>query len=192
MKKILPVIVFGEVLFDIFPEERHLGGAPFNFALHLHRLGIPIIFVSRIGKDNLGKEILSFAQKNKFPALGIQSDSEKPTGEVVISPNAFGGPRFEILADRAYDFIAPDPLLDSLKDLSWVYFGSLAQRNFVSRQTIQKFIKDRKGKGKVVLDLNLRPPFYNYSIVESSLVHCDLLKVNGQELDELKNLLGLQ
>ncbi len=189
---IQPVVIFGEVLFDLFSEERCLGGAPFNFAFHLHRLGVPVAFISRVGEDALGKEVLAFAKQNEFPTKGIQRDVNKSTGEVTVSPNAFGGPRFEILVDRAYDFIDSDPFLESIKEPSWVYFGTLAQRNVISRKTIREYLKSRKGKTKVILDLNLRPPFFDYGIIDGSLGFCDLLKVNDQELAKIKTILGLE
>ena len=191
-QSVMEALVLGEVLFDIFEDSRCLGGAPFNFAYHLRHLGISTIFVSRIGNDKLGREIVSYSKKTGFPMERIQVDPEKPTGEARVFPNSFGGPRFEILTDRAYDFIEKDSSLSSKETPSLIYFGTLAQRNEVSRKTIIKYLENNKGKSRIFLDLNLRSPFFNYNIVDASLSLCDVLKVNNEELDAIQNLLGLK
>tara|TARA_B100000686_G_C16652249_1_gene896218 strand:- start:79 stop:993 length:915 start_codon:yes stop_codon:yes gene_type:complete len=192
MTKLLgKVLVLGEVLFDVFEDERKLGGAPFNFSYHLHHLGIPTTFVSRVGRDKMGLEILDFIKKQGWLEGGLQIDPEKPTGEARVSPYAFGGPRFEILIDRAWDYIENGDFLESLETPSLIYFGTLAQRGSVSRQTIIKYLKNKKDESTVFLDLNLREPFYDFGIVENSLSICDILKVNARELDVIRSLLDL-
>lgn len=178
-------------MFDIFPGERCLGGAPFNFAFHLHCLGAPVIFVSRVGEDELGKSILDFARRYDFPIEGIQLDSQHATGEVKVSLDSRGSPKFEILTDRAYDYIECDSLLKGLNTPPLVYFGTLAQRNTVSRRTIRATLESFSGRSTLFLDLNLRAPFYTRGIIESSLELCDVLKVSGEELDELRRILEL-
>ena len=95
-----PVLVIGEVLFDQFTDHRRLGGAPFNLAFHLHQMGIPVKFISRVGDDNAGREILEFADQHGFPTEGIQIDPDHPTGEVRVTLDASGIPEFEILPGR--------------------------------------------------------------------------------------------
>lgn len=189
-----PVIVLGEVLFDIFPQEKCLGGAPFNFAFHLHCLGVPVIFISRVGEDALGRAILDFAGKHDFPAEGIQIDPGHSTGEVQVTFDASGSHTFEILQDRAWDYIERNSYLNELLQgrPPLVYFGSLAQRNAVSFETIRDVLKAFSHRSTLFMDLNLRPPFYNRDIIEHSLRFCDILKVSGEELDELKGILDLE
>ena len=183
-----PNIVLGEILFDIFPGERCMGGAPFNFAFHLHCLGMPVVFISRVGEDPLGREIFNFAQRYGFPVEGIQTDAEHPTGEVQVSLDSRGSPKFEILPDRAYDHIE---LNSSLTTPPLVYFGTLAQRSAVSRKTIRDILKKFSKDSMLFMDMNLRAPFYDRGIIESSLELCDVLKVSGEELEELRNVFQL-
>jgi len=188
---IKPSVVLGEVLFDIFPGGRCLGGAPFNFAFHLHSLGVPVVFASRVGRDELGNSILDFARRHDFPVNGIQLDGEHATGEVKVSLDSRGSPKFEILPDRAYDYMEHNDFLKGLDSPPLVYFGTLAQRNAASRRTIREVLKSFSGRSILFLDLNLRPPFYTRGIIESSLEFCDVLKVSGEELDELRRILEL-
>lgn len=189
----MKAVVFGEVLFDIFPGEKCLGGAPFNFAFHLHGLGVPVVFVSRVGGDELGQSILDYASARGFPVEGIQVDPSHATGEVQVSLDALGNPEFKILRDRAYDYIEQNAFVSSLlkQEPSLIYFGSLAQRNSVSANAIQNFLRTFSGRSTLFMDLNLRAPFYNRGIIESSLEFCDILKVSGEELEELKTILAL-
>ena len=99
------IIVLGEVLFDVFPQNRRLGGAPFNFAFHLHSLGLPVAFISRVGEDERGKEILTFAKNKKFPTRGIQIDHSRSTGMVKVTLTSKGVPEYEIIKEPAWDYI---------------------------------------------------------------------------------------
>tara|TARA_B100000686_G_scaffold354369_2_gene464244 strand:- start:1029 stop:1943 length:915 start_codon:yes stop_codon:yes gene_type:complete len=190
-KSIYRAIVLGEILFDVFQNDRHLGGAPFNFAYHLLNLGVPTALISRVGDDELGRKIIAISEDLGFPTGGIQIDSDKPTGEARVLPQPFGGPRFEILTDCAYDYIKEDAFLNSQKTSELAYFGTLAQRSETSRHTIIKFLQSQKGKMTIFLDLNLRPPFYDYGIIDASLSLCDIMKVNEEELKVVQSLLGL-
>lgn len=189
----MKAVVFGEVLFDIFPEGKCLGGAPFNFAFHLHGLGVPVAFVSRVGGDELGRNILDYARDRGFPVEGIQIDPSHATGEVQVSLDALGNPEFKILRDRAYDYIERNAFVNSLVDQepSLIYFGSLAQRNSVSARAIQNCLRTFSGRSTLFMDLNLRAPFYDRDVIESSLEFCDILKVSGEELEALKTILEL-
>jgi len=188
--KVGKVIVFGEVLFDIFPERKCLGGAPFNFAIHLHHFGVPVCFVSRVGNDPRGKEILDFARKSKLPTQNIQVDPKHPTGEVRVHRSPMAGHSFEIPAHQAWDYIEWDKntrkILD--EDTSLIYFGTLAQRDPRSRETLQNILKELPAHIPVYLDLNLRPPFYNRDILQQSLSGCNYLKANDEEVFKLKEI----
>lgn len=188
------VIVLGEVLIDVFPNNKRLGGAPFNFAFHLHSLGIPVIFISRVGEDESGREILAFAKNKKLPTRGIQIDHKRSTGMVKVTVKPKGEPEFEIIKDRAWDYIDYSPYLQSIlkQDVSLVYYGSLAQRSPRSFETIQKVLQTTASRAVLMMDLNLRPPFYDRKTIETSLKFCDILKVSGEELGEVKNLLNVQ
>jgi fructokinase len=188
------VFAIGEIVFDIYPDEKFIGGAPFNFIYHLTQLGISSRFVSRIGEDELGSEFLDFAKSKNIPWEEIQRDPEKQTGEVQVFLNMQGTPRFEILKDQAFDYLEDGPKLNFDADSfpSFAYFGTLAQRNSISENTIQETMTRLKNNSKIFLDINLRSPFYNYEIIDASLKNCDILKANEEELAELKRMLGLE
>jgi len=185
-----PVLVIGEVLFDVFPDQRRLGGAPFNFAWHLHHLGVKVNFISRVGDDDSGAEILDFARQAGFPTEGIQVDPDHPTGEVRVTMEEGGGHRFEILPERAYDFLEPGSWLQTYKRNApaYVYFGSLIQRGPVASATVQEVVRWFRTRSTFVIDLNLRAPFYNREVVERTLNTADLLKLNDEELIEVSRL----
>lgn len=184
------VIVFGEVLFDIFPDGKRLGGAPFNFAIHLHQLGVPVYFVSRIGDDSLGSEIRNFTIKNEFPLDGVQVDRQHSTGEVRIRFSKNGCHSFEILPHRAWDYIEWNTGIDAILNgrVSMVYFGTLSQRQETSRQCLLRILKQASGKAPIFMDLNLRPPFYHRDLLDCSLNYCNILKANEEEMFELKEI----
>lgn len=189
-----PVMVIGEALFDVFPEEKRLGGAAFNYAFHLNGLGIRVHFISRVGDDAAGKDILDFARRFDFPIEGIQIDSEHATGEVMVKIDEKGNPDFDIVRDRAYDFIETNDYTDSLAKagIRIMYLGTLIQRNPVSREAIKNILADLQSDSLVMSDLNLRAPFYNREIVEYTLQNCDILKINQDEMEEVRLLLHFQ
>jgi fructokinase len=187
------VLAIGEVVFDIYPDEKHIGGAPFNVIYHLSQMGIASRLASRIGDDELGNEFLELSKSKGISLEGIQRDPKKPTGEVQVFLNMQGTPRFEILKDQAFDYIEGSPELTFVEGSfpDFAYFGTLAQRNSTSAKTIQETLGRLKGNSKIFLDINLRPPFYNYETIDTSLQACDILKANEEELLELKRMLGL-
>ncbi len=188
-----PVLVFGEVLFDAFPEKTCLGGAPFNFAFHLVKLGLPVHFISSIGDDSQGEEIIDFGIRNGFPLSGIQKDPDHPTGMVQVTLDGKKSPSFEILPNRAFDYIRFNEFLNNLlkDEIPLIYFGSLAQRNETSKKTLESILKRCSFRSKVFVDLNLRAPFYNKELVEKILGCCDFLKISMEELQEIKNIFNL-
>lgn len=188
------VLALGEVVFDIYPDEKYVGGAPFNFIYHLTQMGVAAQLVSRIGNDELGSEFLDYAQSNTISLEGIQRDPEKSTGEVQVFLNMQGTPRFEILRDQAFDYLEDSISLNFNEGAfpAFAYFGTLAQRSPTSAKTIRETMERLKGHSKIFLDINLRPPFYNYEIIDASLHDCDILKTNEEEIAELKRMLGLE
>jgi len=176
------VVAVGEVLWDIFGEDRHLGGAPFNFAVHCHHLGATSAIVSRVGDDDLGEEILARARALGIDAELIQVDPEHPTGQVQVTLDDEGVPTFNICTGVAYDFIETEPAaLDRLAETDIVCFGTLAQREAVSRQSIADLL-EAASAALIVCDLNLRPPHYSERTVRRSLEYADVLKLNDDEL----------
>lgn len=185
------VVGIGEALWDILPEGKKLGGAPANFAYHVSQFGLQSRVVSAIGDDRLGNEILE-----NFQDKGLHSLIEKvayPTGTVQVELDAVGVPCYDIKENVAWDNI---PFTDKLKQLAGktraVCYGSLAQRNVVSRETINAFLDampDGKGQYKV-FDINLRQGFYTKEILCSSMERCNILKINDEELVTVSRMFG--
>ncbi len=188
-----PVLVFGEVLYDTFPDRKYLGGAPFNYAYHLHHMGIPTRLISKVGGDKPGQDILERLQKIGFPIDGVQLDIIHLTGEVEVNLDAPGGPEYNILPDRAYDYIDYDPYIESLisQEISLVYFGTLAQRHSASAETLKKIFQVLASRSTFMMDINLRYPYFTSEVLQSSLQQCDILKINSAEVAAIKESLNL-
>ena len=174
-------LIFGEVLFDCFPDGREtLGGAPFNVAWNLTAFSMEPVFVSRIGNDDLGQRIVSEMNFWNMDSRYLQIDPEKPTGRVQIQLNE-GEPLFSILPDQAYDHIGLPA--KKLNTPAFLYHGSLALRNDVSRGSLMHL--KREHQCPVFIDVNLRPPWWKLELVHDFLPGATWLKLNEDELDQL-------
>jgi fructokinase len=182
------VTAIGEILFDVYPNSKALGGAPINFLYHVFKLTGQGTIVSRVGHDVLGENVRRFLTGNGIATNYIQYDHKHPTGITNVTLDEQKVPSFNIDLDRAYDFIEISTELQSLIDneTDCLYYGSLAQRNDVSRNTVQSlFGKDIK----YFCDLNIRQNFYSEDIITRSVKAADVLKVNIDELKLLNDLL---
>lgn len=181
------VTAIGEILFDIYPTTKKLGGAPLNFLYHIFKLTGQGNIVSRIGKDILGSSIFEFLNNIKMPAEFIQVDHLHPTGVASVTLNEKSEPTFTIDEDRAYDFIEKTRSLEKLinEGTDCLYFGTLAQRSEVSRATIQSLFNK---KIKYFCDLNIRQEFYSKEIIEASLKTANILKLSVGELKLLNDI----
>ena len=178
------IIVLGEILFDIFKDTQRLGGAPFNFAFHLKKMGLPVRFISRVGEDARGREILGRLSRHGFSATDIQIDADHPTGTVLVELDDAGVPRFDIRADVAYDHLDLDSLKDPDRDaVRMIYFGTLVQRTDHGFRQIQRFISRQAPHTTYFCDINMRPPHVNFQAVENCLNYSDILKLNDGELE---------
>jgi fructokinase len=178
MKKITSI---GEILFDVYEESITLGGAPFNFIYHILKLTGQGNFISRIGNDELGGEIKQFFRNNNVSDKYLQIDETHKTGVAKAELDERKVPTFTIETERAYDFIeTTDTLIGLVKnDTDCLYFGSLAQRNEVSKGTIRKLFNLASVK---FCDLNLRQNFYSKDVIEQSLYAANIVKLNSDEL----------
>ena len=186
------VLVVGEILFDIFPGYRRLGGAPFNFAYHLKKLGIDTRFISRIGKDEPGREIIDFIGRHGFNVDDIQIDANHETGTVQVKLNPDGTPEFNIRSNAAYDYITFDTSVKALLDHhppALIYFGTLMQRTQNGFQTIQQMLSKKKTVTRTLYDINLRPGGYSEKVITASLKQTDIIKLNHEELLFLSRML---
>lgn len=187
----LLVVGMGEALWDMLPEGRKLGGAPANFAYHVSQFGLDSRVVSAVGDDELGNEILAnFAEKQ----LDCQIEKVAyPTGTVQVMLDEKGVPCYEIKEGVAWDNIPYTPALENLaKQTHAVCFGSLAQRNAVSRETINRFIDQMPEDENVlkIFDINLRQHFYSKELIEASLKKSNVLKINDEELVVVGEMFG--
>jgi len=188
------ILSIGEILFDVFPGYKRLGGAPFNFAYHMKQLGLPSRFISRVGNDAEGKIIFEKLQQYGFEPDCLQMDDKFETGKVRVGVDENGKPDFNILPNTAYDNLefndSIQVMLSGTVDL--IYIGSLAQRSRKGFTTIQHILNEKRPQTKLLYDVNLRPRCYSRRIVTESLKHTDILKLNDDELHTIKDMLGFK
>ena len=185
------VVGMGEALWDILPEGKKIGGAPANFAYHVSQFGLPSCVVSAVGNDSLGKEIV-----DNLTSKGLNhhiNEVPYPTGTVQVEIDQAGIPQYDIKENVAWDNI---PYTASLRELAQntraFCFGSLAQRNVVSRETIQSYLDamPQTDDTLVVFDVNLRQGFYSKEILCTSMQRCNILKINDEELVTVSRMFG--
>lgn len=185
------VVGMGEALWDVLPEGKKIGGAPANFAYHVSQFGLPSCVVSAVGDDALGNEIIG-----NFTSKGLNHLIAKvpyPTGTVQVEIDQAGIPQYEIKENVAWDNIPYTEELEKLAaNTKAVCFGSLAQRNVVSRETIGRFLDamPKNDDSLVVFDVNLRQGFYNKEILCNSMERCNILKINDEELVTVSRMFG--
>lgn len=177
-------VIFGEVLFDSFPDGRDvLGGAPFNVARHLHGFGMNPLFISRVGNDPRGEKVRAAMADWEMDTDGLQRDTEHPTGTVRIAMQGTEH-SFDILSRQAYDYIEADQALPLVKpnEAALLYFGSLIEREPVSRETLRQL---RQCAIPLFSDVNLRDPWWSADTVASLLHGVKWVKLNNDELVQL-------
>lgn len=187
----MKVIGMGEALWDVLPDGKKIGGAPANFAYHVKQFGLESCAISAIGEDPLGDELVE-----KFDEKDLTYHLDRvpyPTGTVLVELDTEGVPQYEIKENVAWDNI---PYTDELKALAKetraFCFGSLAQRNVVSRDTINAFLDDIPAANDplIVFDINLRQNFYTKEILCNSMEKCNILKINDEELVTVSRMFG--
>ena len=182
------VVCFGEVLFDVFPNHKKIGGAPLNVALRLASLGANTQIISRIGNDAIGKELLQFIEDNNVTTTTIQVDNSHNTGEVIVKLDAKGSASYTINYPVAWDKIeVPPDAINAVKNADALVFGSLVCRDAVSYQTLLSLIEIAKYK---IFDVNLRAPFYTKEILIDLMHRADFIKFNDDELFEISDYLN--
>jgi fructokinase len=181
------ILVTGEILFDIFPAYKRMGGAPFNFAYHMKKLGFPVRFISRVGNDDLGTEIIAFLKTHDFNPEDIQIDGHHPTGTVKVNVQGKGEHTFTIAKDTAYDHIDAAPIHQLLSRTTpdLIYFGTLIQRTQNNFELLQEILHKKSPETISFCDINLRTDCYSAHTVEASLNCANILKLNTDELESL-------
>lgn len=185
----MDVFAFGEILWDVYPGEKFLGGAPFNFAAHLSHLGNKVFLITAIGNDQLGNEamksIIKLNLDNKFVSV-----FDYPTGICQVTNSNDGIPKYDLCTHRAYDYIElNNEQYKKIKSVSdkMLYFGSLAQRNECSRKTIKKLISEYNWN-EILFDINIRQNYYTKEVIEDSLEACTILKISQEEFPVFADL----
>jgi len=183
------MIGLGEVLWDILPTGRVLGGAPANFAYMTNVLGDQGIVASRVGNDDLGREACSLMQDLGLNTSYLQKDDRYETGIATVTIDGTGQPNFTIKEPVAWDFLQWTPHWEELSARADVVcFGSLAQRSSRSADTIDHFLQNAPAKALRICDVNLRQSFYNKDVLRKSFEYADIVKFNEQELVQVSFL----
>lgn len=182
----------GELLWDILPEGRKLGGAPANFAFNIQALGGNSLIASRVGNDDLGREALRLLKTYGLAVSAVTIDSEHSTGWVDVSVHANGAASYHFPDNVAWDFLELSPILwEALPRINAVCFGSLAQRTPISRRAIQDFLGSLPDETLKLFDINLRLSYYTREVIDLSLEIADVLKINDEELNVLRSMFSL-
>ena len=183
------VVGLGEALWDVLPEGKKLGGAPANFAFHAGQFGLNAIAVSALGEDKLADETIQQFDDKKLPCCLPRVPY--PTGTVHVTLDDEGVPTYDIKENVAWDNIPfNEEVLHVAENARAVCWGSLAQRNVVSRQTIYKFLDATPKDCMKIFDINLRQNFYTKDVICESMKRCNVLKINDEELIIIGRMFG--
>ncbi len=185
------ILGIGELLWDMLPAGPQLGGAPANYSVMASRLGNRAAVVSRIGKDELGRQALEMLTPFPVDTALIQVDPVQETGKVTVVLEA-GQPSYTIHHPVAWDFLTvTDALLRAASSADAICFGSLAQRDEQTRKTIHALVQATKPECERIFDVNLREPYYNAEILRESLKLASVVKMNDAEVPVVTRLMGL-
>jgi fructokinase len=189
------IVGLGEALFDIFQDRQILGGAPLNMAAAAHQLSLPLggqaVVVSRVGQDDLGRQITDQLSQRQMEVGYVQTDPDRSTGKVFVTMGDRGEPDYEIVKHVAWDWIQFDPDAESLASgCDGVCFGSLAQRCSESRSSILRFVGAAK-RAVRMFDVNLRQDYYDQRLIRRSCELANVVKLNIGELKVIGRLLDL-
>jgi fructokinase len=191
--KPLCLLSCGEVLWDLFPDGPRFGGAPANFACHAALQGARVSLLSAVGDDARGRDAVAILARFGVDSTWVQRRPDAPTGAVTVAVDAAGKPSFTIEAGAAWDQVAWSPALAAhVATVDAVYFGTLGQRSAVSRATIRQVLQAAQTRGLPrVLDVNLRRPFCDATLIRESVAHASILKLSDDELAEVAGACGI-
>ena len=185
------VIAYGELLWDLLPTGKVLGGAPANFSNRLNTFNKSVGLVSRLGQDELGQLALDQLQDLGLDTSLLQRDTSHTTGTVGVTLSKDGNPSFTINPNVAYDYIElTDSLLELARASTVIYYGTLIQRNLISRKSLYDLL-DATPNALHFLDINLRKDCYSRETIENSLSRADVLKLNRDEIGKLSKMFGI-
>lgn len=188
MEKKSYIVCFGEVLWDIFPEGSRAGGAPFNVAYNVHKMGIDVKMLSKIGNDELGKKLTDQIKSWKITTDYIQIDENYPTSTVIAKIDEHNEATYDIVNDVAWDhieFLPEDK--DLVSNAEAFVFGSLSARNEKTKETLLQLLNVAKLK---IFDVNFRPPFIDFELIKTLLHQSDIVKMNKAEMKQILEFIG--
>jgi fructokinase len=181
---------FGEVLWDVFPTHKKIGGAPLNVAVRLESMQNEVAVISRIGTDEMGDKVIAFLKENNVETKGVQIDSEFKTGKVKVTLDDNGSASYDIMQPRAWDKIQlTDVAIELTKAADVFIYGSLACRDTTSKNTLYEILKLAKYK---IFDVNLRKPYYSLDVLSHLMNEANFVKFNDDEILEIAGLLGAE
>lgn len=183
----MKILSFGEILWDVYDSEAHIGGAPLNFGAHLGKMGQEVYMLSALGEDDLGKLAESYLDSFGVSRDFIGISRTKDTGRCLVTLDKNGMPFYNLLDDVAYDFIDTDKVKGHFDVL---YFGTLALRHDHNKASLEALIK-RVNFGDIFVDLNIRSPYYSKESVTFATEKATILKVSLEELDTVASLLEI-
>ena len=181
------IVSIGEVLWDLFPDGEKFGGAPANFACHAAIQGADVAMVSAVGNDRRGRDAVGVLTSYGLDISLVQSVQDAPTGAVSVELDKHGKPTFTIHDNSAWDCISwNDQIAARVAPADAVYFGTLSQRSSISRETILRAVDTAAAAGVTrILDINLRPPFFDAELIRESIHRARILKLSDEELGEV-------
>ncbi|KAF0142931.1 MAG: fructokinase [Stygiobacter sp.] len=185
------ITAFGEILWDVYPDEKRLGGAPFNFIYHIWKILGRANFISSVGNDENGKEIFYYLNSMGFNTKNIIVDKEHPTGTVQVVLDDNKAPCFTPTYNCCYDFVKLDEQMRKmiLQEAALIYFGTFSARSEITRETLFSLLNHPNKK--YFCDLNLRHDLFTKNLIERALLSVNVLKINDAELFKLKELFNL-
>ena len=182
------VLAFGEILWDLYPDNKFLGGASLNFGAHLAKHGEDVFLLSAVGQDDLGKEAIEQVKKWKINEKYISSLDTKKTGRCLVTLDQNSVPSYDLLTDVAYDYINCDNITENFDVL---YFGTLALRSEYNYNSINNLLTSRNFKD-VFVDVNIRKPFCSAKTVRFAVESATILKVSLEELSTVSDFLSIE
>ena len=190
MAPIKNIICFGEILWDMLPTGKVAGGAPMNVAYHAKQFGMNAQMISAVGNDDLGKELITFLKQKGIPTDFVHINYTFDTSTVQVTLNEKGSASYEIVEPVAWDFLFADESRNkAVVQADYLLFGSLICRSEANLKTLLHLANQAK---KIVFDVNLRPPFYSKSLIETLLQKAHIVKMNDEELDIILNWYGVK
>lgn len=184
----MKILAFGEILWDVYPDKRYIGGAPLNFAGHLARHKDDVYLLSAVGNDELGDEALAVLKKWNISADHVTILAGIPTGKCVVTLDESGIPSYDLWDGVAYDSICCEDIPD---DFGVLYFGTLSLRSKHNFSELQKLL-DSHSFREIFVDMNIRPPHYSAETVRFAAKNATILKISDEELPVVAELLELE